>query len=429
MKHMKFILIFLITFLLLNFSFYLTGNDVSTNANKKDSPKDKLHPLSKTHKRWLEEEVVYIISDQEKSIFRQLPSDEFRGKFITNFWLARDPTPGTPKNEFKEEHYKRIEYANKFYGRDTTRPGWMTDRGRVHILLGEPRFKHDHSGDFNIYPTELWHYISVDKYGLPTSFYLIFFKDRGVGEYRLYSPTMHGIQRLFHVTSDIMKKNMAQLYDYVYREIDPELAHACFNLIPSEPGYAGAGLESNPLASEMVLAKIEDAKNYQAPIGYAERILANRPMVEVKYNFLPTTLNKIFHWSQASSGDFFIDYGFRIQPEDLGMEQFNDKYYSNLSIEGYIKNESDEVIDTISHKVDIDLDEEKFNKIRNRPLHIFGRKVLIPGNYFISLLIKDNVAKRAIPLVGYVNIFNEKKHNYPFFLSGTFRKCIRRYFW
>jgi GWxTD domain-containing protein len=415
MKYMRLIIILPIAFLMLNFSPNIPGININPITKNKAIPEDKPHPLSKKHKRWLEEEVVYIISDQEKAIFLQLPSDEFRERFITNFWLARDPTPGTPKNEFKEEHYKRIEYANKFYGRDTTRPGWMTDRGKVHILLGEPRFKHDHSGDFNIYPTELWHYISVNKYGLPTSFYLIFFKDRGAGEFRLYSPTMHGIQRLFHVTSSIMGMDMEQLYDYAYREIDPELAHACFNLIPSEPGYAGVGPESNPLASEMVLAKIEDAKNYQAPIDYAERILANRPMVEVKYNFSPVSLRKIFYWSQASSGDFFIDYGFQIQPDDLGMGQYNDKFYSNLTIEGYIKNDKEEVIDTISHKVDIDLNEEKFDKIRKRPLNIFGRRVLIPGNYFISLIIKDNVAKRAFPLVGYVNIFNEKKITYPYF--------------
>jgi len=415
MKHMRLVLILIITIIFLDFPCNFSANDLSIAANQKGASKEISHPLSEKHQLWLEEKVVYIISDHEKSIFLQLPSDEFREQFIKYFWEARDPTPGTPKNEFKEEHFKRIGYANKFYARDTTRPGWTTDRGRIHILLGEPRFKHQYHGEFHIYPTELWHYISVKGFGLPTSFYLIFFQDRGAGAFRLYSPTLHGIQRLFHSTTSLMNASTMQLYDLLYKEVDPELAHATFNFIPSEPGYAGAGPEPNPLASEMVLAHIEDARNYRAPVAYAEKILANRPVVEIKYSFLPISLEKIFHWSQAPGGDFFLDYGFQINPEYLGMGQYEKKFYSNLLVEGQIKNHKEEIIDTIQHKVDIELDEDKFNKIRYRSLQVYGRRVLIPGNYFISLLVKDNVAKRAMPLVGNVNIPEEKKVEYPYF--------------
>lgn len=415
MKHRILFSILILAILFLNSPDNFASKDLIAAAEQKEESKAKPHPLSKKHKKWLEEEIVYIISDYEKSIFKKLPSDELRERFITYFWEARDPTPGTPRNEYKDEHYKRIAYANKFLGRDTTRPGWMTDRGRIHILLGEPRFKHEYHGDFNIYPTELWHYISLAQYGLPSSIYLIFFKDRGAGEFRLYSPTLHGMQRLFRVTPSIMQTNMEQLYDFLYREVDPELAHATFNLIPSEPGYPGFGYDPNPLASEMILARIDDAKNYQAPAAYAERILSDHPVVEVKYSFLPISLKKIFHWSQAISGDFFIDYGFQIKPQDLGMGQYEDKFYSNLSIEGQIKNDKDEIIDTIKHQVDIDLDEEKFNQIKYRPLQVYGRKVLIPGSYYISLLVKDNVAKRAMPLVGSVKIPAHKKVDHPIF--------------
>lgn len=70
--------------------------------------------LSKGHKKWLEEEVIYIISDEEKRLFLDLPSNTERDKFIDRFWALRDPTPGTPKDEYKEEHYRRIDYANTF---------------------------------------------------------------------------------------------------------------------------------------------------------------------------------------------------------------------------------------------------------------------------------------------------------------------------
>ncbi len=82
------------------------------------SPKD----LPEKFRRWLEE-VVYIITPKEKEIFLQLQTDKERDLFIEAFWAVRDPTPGTPRNEFRDEHYRRIAYANKYFGRETPRPG------------------------------------------------------------------------------------------------------------------------------------------------------------------------------------------------------------------------------------------------------------------------------------------------------------------
>ncbi len=86
--------------------------------------------------RWLSEDVVYIISDQEKAAFERLTTDEERQQFVNQFWDRRDPTPGTSENEFKEEHYRRIAYANKHWGGVV--PGWKTDRGRIYIMHGPP---------------------------------------------------------------------------------------------------------------------------------------------------------------------------------------------------------------------------------------------------------------------------------------------------
>jgi GWxTD domain-containing protein len=90
-------------------------------------------------KNWLEQEVNYIITPLEKEVFLQLQADRERDFFIQAFWKHRDPTPGTPENEFKEEHYRRINYANHQFGRAVPWPGWKTDRGRIYIILGEPR--------------------------------------------------------------------------------------------------------------------------------------------------------------------------------------------------------------------------------------------------------------------------------------------------
>src|SRR5208282_599225 len=90
--------------------------------------------LSKTYRKWLDEDVRWIITDQERSAFMQLSNDEERDQFIEAFWQRRDPTPDTEENEFKEEHYRRIAYANEHYAAGI--PGWKTDRGRMYIVFG-----------------------------------------------------------------------------------------------------------------------------------------------------------------------------------------------------------------------------------------------------------------------------------------------------
>ena len=87
-----------------------------------EQPRDK-------YRKWLEEEVAYLITQKEKEVFLKLISDREKDLFIDAFWKQRDPTPGTDQNEFKDEHYQRIQYANQWYGRGTTTPGWKNGSG------------------------------------------------------------------------------------------------------------------------------------------------------------------------------------------------------------------------------------------------------------------------------------------------------------
>src|SRR5512136_2959771 len=100
-------------------------------AAQKVSVKD----LPPRYRTWLEEEVVYIISPKEKDVFLQLGNDREREMFITAFWKARDEDPSTPENKFKDEHYRRLEYANKNFGRGRKAGGWRSDMGRIYITL------------------------------------------------------------------------------------------------------------------------------------------------------------------------------------------------------------------------------------------------------------------------------------------------------
>jgi GWxTD domain-containing protein len=108
-------------------------------------------------KQWLEQDVVYIITDEEKASFKRLTTDDERYQFIESFWLRRDPSPDTIENETRDEHYRRIAYSNERFA--SGNPGWKTDRGRIYITLGPPDQIEAHpSGDDKSGPFEIWRY-------------------------------------------------------------------------------------------------------------------------------------------------------------------------------------------------------------------------------------------------------------------------------
>jgi GWxTD domain-containing protein len=144
---------------------------------------------------WLNSEVVYIITDDEKKAFRALTTDEEREKFIEQFWARRDPTPDTPRNEFREEHYRRIAYANERFAVVGGRRGGDTDRGRIYIMYGPPNEIESHpagnyqrpaeqgGGTTSTYPFEKWQYRWIE--GIGQNVILEFVDQAGKGEYRM----------------------------------------------------------------------------------------------------------------------------------------------------------------------------------------------------------------------------------------------------
>ncbi len=143
---------------------------------KKKNAKALKIELSKPYKKWLDEDVSYIITDEERSAFKQLSNDEERDNFIEAFWQRRDPTPDTEENEFKEEHYQRIAYANEHFAAGV--PGWKTDRGRIYIVFGKPDETDSHpsggtyerpmdegGGETSTFPFEDWRYRYIEGIG------------------------------------------------------------------------------------------------------------------------------------------------------------------------------------------------------------------------------------------------------------------------
>jgi GWxTD domain-containing protein len=132
--------------------------------------------LKGAYKTWLEQDVTYIISDEERKAFKSLGNDEERDSFMENFWLRRNPSPDSPENEFREEHYRRIAYANEHYA--AGKPGWKTDRGHIYISFGPPDSIDSHpsggtydrpmeegGGSTVTFPFEIWHYRYLEGVG------------------------------------------------------------------------------------------------------------------------------------------------------------------------------------------------------------------------------------------------------------------------
>jgi len=147
-----------------------------SDKQKKENAKSLHQELSKTYKKWLDEDVVYIITDEERKAFKQLSNDEERDQFIEAFWQRRDPTPDTEENEFKDEHYRRIEYANEHFAAGI--PGWKSDRGRIYIMYGPADEVESHpsggtyerpmdegGGETSTYPFEDWRYRYLEGIG------------------------------------------------------------------------------------------------------------------------------------------------------------------------------------------------------------------------------------------------------------------------
>ena len=133
--------------------------------------------------QWVTEDVAYIITDAERAAFKRLESNEERDHFVEQFWLRRDPTPDTVKNEFKEEHYRRLAYANENFA--SSIPGWKTDRGRIYITYGPPDEKGSQASQLGLHTAafEQWRYRHIDFVG--NNIVIEFVNTPGTGEYRM----------------------------------------------------------------------------------------------------------------------------------------------------------------------------------------------------------------------------------------------------
>src|SRR4030043_293905 len=264
----------------------------SAAGQKKDLPA--------VYKKWLEEEVVYIISSLEKQVFEKLQTDRERAPFIEAFWKQRDPSPGTTENEFRPQHLRRVNYANHCLGRQSPIPRWKTGGGRIYIILGEPNDIQHFESRQQTSPPEVWFYQNKAEVGLPTGFNIVFFKEHGTGDYKLYSPVRDGPQAfLASYLGD--PANVTGAYRKL-RELEPNLAQVSLSLIPGEDS-AAFGRPS--LSSDLLLQQVESLPEKTVRDQYAQKFLQYKDIVEVEYstNYLESdSVVKILKASPLATG-------------------------------------------------------------------------------------------------------------------------------
>ncbi|HRD01804.1 MAG TPA: GWxTD domain-containing protein [Candidatus Saccharicenans sp.] len=374
----------------------LSGSNLAAGpqSSKKKEPAPK---LPEKYKKWLEQEVIYIITPTEREIFLKLKSDRERDLFIEAFWKHRDPIPETEENEFKVEHYKRIEYANKYFGREAAKPGWMTDRGRIYIILGPPNDIQHIDGKSEIYNCEIWFYQGKQDMGLPPGFNLLFFQEKGTGERRLYSPTSDGPQAL-------LTSFWGDPADYstaysTLREVDPTLANISLSLIPGEENL---GLGRPSLSSDLLLRQIEQTPQKMVEDRYARKFFEYKDIIDVDYSVNYIDSDSLVKVLKDPSGLYFIHYD--IEPSRLSVNQYDNQYATNFKVNGLLSTTDGRLVYQFEKTFPVKLTSAQFKERQHMPLAIYDVFPCVPGEYKLSILIKNEASKEFTSLEQVIKI-------------------------
>jgi len=337
------------------------------------------------YKTWLEDEVAYIIASAEREVFLKLRTDRERDLFIEAFWRQRDPTPGTPENEFKTEHARRLAYADRYFGRDAVRPGHKTDRGRVYIILGEPNDIARYEGKSSTYDAQVWFYQGKTDLGLPAGFNVVFFRQNNHGEYRLYSPIADGPQAL--LSGYFGGTDYAAAYEKL-KEYEPSLAVVSLSLVPGETGNV-YGQPS--MSADLLLRRIEMAGSKSVETRYAQKFLEYKDLVEVEYsaNYLDSdALVKVF---RDESGLSFVHYA--VEPKRLSVNEYDGKYTTTLKVNGRITAPGGRLVHQFDKTVNISLTSEQMLDASRSPFDFQDLFPLVAGDYSFSVLIKNEASR------------------------------------
>lgn len=331
----------------------------------------------------------YIIKDKELDVFLQLQNNRERDAFIEMFWKIRDPTSGTSQNEYKEEHLRRFDRANTYYGRSTVRPGWMTDQGKFYIILGEPSSIERFEMTIGIYPVEVWSFYGDVTKGLPPHFVLVFWKKGGIGDWRLYDPVSDGPGALMIHSKGIAIENYEEFYDQI-REMAPTLALVTLSMIPGEIPY-----NYQPSPRNMIILKdIIESPSMNINPSYATHFLDYKGMVSSEYmtNFKESDAHVALIKDPVMGINFLH---FTIAPKEISIDYYQprDQYFCNFTMNASLRRSDEDIIFQYTREFPFYFDPDDIERVRSNGIAIEDAFPVINGRYKMIVLLQNSVGK------------------------------------
>jgi len=369
--------------LFLAFAFGLA--DVApTHAQK--APKVSEKNLPKTYREWLDRDVVYIITKEERDTFLRLGTDDARDKFIQHFWDIRNPNPGSPDNSYKDEIYQRIAYADAHFGAGSGGEGWRTARGQTYITLGPPQQKETHYGSANLRPIEIWFYSNTNFSTLPPFFYVMFYQRDSIGDFRYYSPFFNGPTDL--VTGvEAINDNTAALR-IIQASVGPEVARIAQTLLPDEPvdPYGRISFQS-----DIMISQLKSLANQPATKADLERRRRASENVTARLVVEGHDLNITMLPVRDSHGLTRLDYAIRLhRPGDLTLVDDGSGHYTfAVEVRVRVFGPDNKLIFTQLKSLKDTLDKQRLNQIKEKVFGYEGTLPLPPGKYRLDFLLTD----------------------------------------
>jgi GWxTD domain-containing protein len=352
--------------------------------------------LAKTYREWLEHDVVYIITKDERTRFLALATDDARDKFIKDFWEIRNPVPGSEINTYKEEIYQRIAFADSRFGVGSGTDGWRTDRGRTYITLGAPQQKDIHRGAANLRAFEIWFYANVSPI-LPNAFYVMFYDKDGANDYKFYSPYLDGPDKLTTGVEAI--NDPAAGLRMIEDSVGFEIARISLSLIPGEPVDL-----SNPrpsLTSDVMLMMLRGLAEQPGYRDDIRRKWMNREQVSTSMILQGHNLDIILLPVRDDHGISRLDYSLSLKsPSDLSVTTTkDDRLMYNLQVRVQVFDRDTNKLIFVSQKDLRDtFDKNRYQDIKDKLFAFEGMLPLPAGNYRLAFQFTDwnkNVSYRT----------------------------------
>jgi GWxTD domain-containing protein len=353
-----------------------------SEKQKKDNAKALKQELSKTYKKLLDEDVIYIISDEERKTFKQLTNDEERDQFIESFWQRRDPTPDTEENEFKEEHYRRIEYANEHYAAGI--PGWRTDRGQIYIKFGAPDEieGHDSGGTYDrpaeegggttsTFPFEDWRYRYLE--GIDQEVIIEFVDTCMCGE--------------FHMTMDRSEKDAlketpnAGLSLYQQMGLQDKSMSSQNGLV--NPG-AGPGNGAN---ASKEFDRLTQFAKLSAPVPVKFKDLEEVVSHKISVNLMPFDVRADF--VRVTGDTVLVPITIQLKNRDITFVNKDGVQRGVVNIFGRVTTLTGHIAQTFEDAVQADIPAELLAKSAENAQVYWKAVPLRPGRYRFDIVVKD----------------------------------------